>query len=147
MSIERFLQKRQMLKVSESSRMVAPRLFDYIGGRARIFMFPNANHGPTNLVKIFVVAFVSRNIGLEFGEPPDRVCLWGYRVLGTIVPKTAVNKESNPRPSEYNIRTSEKTWNVHVETEAPTKQFLSKCEFRFSSLRLEVRHKLVDRWI
>lgn len=146
MSPERTLQDRQLLGVSESSRSYTPHLLHKVCHRSRIFMFPNTNHCPTRLGKEFVVPSVSCNIGFQFGVPPDRICFGGYSVFRATVPKTTVNKEGNSSSTKHHIWSSKETWNVYSEPEASTMQFFSQVTFGFSSLRLQLGHKLVYRW-
>ena len=130
-----------MLGAFPLSDPITPQRLDAISDSHWILMLPGSHHDPSRLTQRGVVAPVTHNVRIQLGAPPIGVRLRGHCVFGAAVPEATINKDSDPRTSQCDVRSSRKIPHVHSVPESSAVQLLPQSQFRSCSLSSKTRHE------
>lgn len=127
------------------------RFFHTVGRNYHILMLPNADDFPPTVPEHLIYGAVTVYVGGEFSLPPLGVGLGESLVVRTTVPKTAVDENGNPYPSENDVWSSAaepREWQIHTISKASAMEFTADGHLRFGVTIADSAHlcRLGSRW-
>jgi len=105
------------------------------------FVLPDVHHGPPESLERSVRLSVASAVATDLREPEGGVRLRHSTVLRTAMPKTPVNKDGDPDPSERDIRTPGKATAAHVVAQAGSMECPPQEKLRRSAQTPHARHE------
>jgi len=106
-----------------------------------VLVLPNVNRLPSELAQEFVVAAISRNVGIEFRHPPVVVRPRRCSVNWAPVPEASVDEDGRVRPDKHEVRSTRKIAPMESEAHASPMQRSPESEFWLRVSRPLSRHE------
>lgn len=125
------LKSPQALKQREQSSLRIPQL-----------ALPQNQNYPSIILQLLQHCEISFNIGLKLGRPEidSRLGQDGIFTSGMAMPKTPMNKNTDPEPRQYNIRFSRQVFAMKPEPVAMGVQKAPDCHFRLGAFPFDASH-------
>jgi hypothetical protein len=134
-----------MLGATQLSDPLTPQPLDCIGNDGWVLMLPRSHNEPAGFPEYCFVPSVTGKVRIELGAPPCGVRLRSNCMHGTAMPETTVHEDSDPGPSQSDVRSSREVPHVDSVPEPSTVQLASECQLRSGPFSAEARHEATHR--